>query len=160
MSRNPFSHRSPINKPNRFIGREQELRDILACLHDETFDSVSIVGERRIGKTSLLKFLAQQSLDFRVHFIYIDLQTIDSNETPLDFWDEVLSQLARLISDPELKATALGFGQTGTIKIRLLNRFFKKLDHAGLSIVLLLDELEHLANNPNFGPNFFYGLRA
>ncbi len=46
MSRNPFSHRSPINKPNRFptgmlrnIGRENELRDILACLHHDTFDS-------------------------------------------------------------------------------------------------------------------------
>ena len=46
MLRNPFRHASPINNPDSFptgmlrnIGREYELRDILACLHHDTFDS-------------------------------------------------------------------------------------------------------------------------
>ncbi len=56
MSENPFTHGGPINNPDRFIGRDDELKQILDRLRDESFSSTSIVGERRIGRTSLLKF--------------------------------------------------------------------------------------------------------
>ena len=94
------------------------------------------------------------------HFIYIDLQMIESEDERLDFWDEVLCQLENQIADPEVKAIIKTFREAGKIKNRFLNQLFGKLDNAGLSIVLLLDELEHLADNPNFGANFFYGLRS
>ena len=158
MSSNPFIHGGPINKPDGFIGRGHELNQILNRLRDESFSSISIVGERRIGRTSLLKILPVQSVD--AHFIYIDLQMIEPEDQRLDFWHEVLSQLENQIADSEVKAIIKTFRQAGRIKNRFLNRLFGKLDNAGLSIVLLLDELEHLADNPNFGANFFYGLRS
>jgi hypothetical protein len=85
---------------------------------------------------------------------------IESEDQRLDFWDEVLSQLENQIADTEVKGIVEAFRQAGRIKNRFLNGLFGKLDKAGLSIVLLLDELEHLADNSNFGANFFYGLRS
>jgi AAA+ ATPase superfamily predicted ATPase len=49
---NPFICRGKIEAPNLFWGRSEEIRDIKTRL--ATMQSVSIVGERRIGKSSLL----------------------------------------------------------------------------------------------------------
>ena len=35
-----------------------------------------------------------------------------------------------------------------------------KLDDTGQHIVFLLDEFEHVTENANFGPDFYYGLRS
>ena len=52
---NPFSYGNPIRDPARFHGRQAELRQIVNRLRSSARESTSIVGERRIGKTSLLK---------------------------------------------------------------------------------------------------------
>lgn len=49
---NPFTNRGMITKENEFVGREREISDILARIRNG--NSVSVVGERRIGKSSLL----------------------------------------------------------------------------------------------------------
>ncbi len=53
----PFTNRTTITAPEDFVGREEELAAILGRLR--TLQSSSIVGERRIGKSSLLYHLAQ-----------------------------------------------------------------------------------------------------
>ena len=177
MINNPFAYSQPISKPERFptgmlrnVGREDELHQILSGLGDKM--SISIIGERRIGKTSLLKILPQESLGegiyvegstldaLETYFIYLDLQMMASKDKPIDFWNEVLDELADRVPDNELKETIQQFCQAGIINTRTLNKLFRKLGHARLSIVLLLDEFDRLANNPNFGPDFFYGLRS
>ena len=55
---NPFSYGNPIRDPARFHGRQAELRQIVNRLRSSARESTSIVGERRIGKTSLLKYMA------------------------------------------------------------------------------------------------------
>ena len=52
---NPFTNRGMINKENEFVGREREISDILARIRNG--NSVSVVVERRIGKSSLLYHL-------------------------------------------------------------------------------------------------------
>lgn len=158
MSRNPFSHHRPINNPDRFIGREDELSDILACLDKESFGSTSIVGERRIGRTSLLKVLPSKLKD--AHFIYMDLQMMKSKDTPTDFWKQVLHKLPHPLLNDDLKARLSELYQVESYNSFVLDGFFEALGGAGLSVVLLLDELERLADNPNFDPDFFYELRA
>ena len=49
---NPYFHRGPIRTPEHFVGRTAEVADILSLVKNN--QSVSIVGPRRIGKTSLL----------------------------------------------------------------------------------------------------------
>jgi hypothetical protein len=41
-----------------------------------------------------------------------------------------------------------------------LSDLLDELNDAGISVVLLLDEFERVAQNENFGPDFFYGLRS
>ena len=50
MNLNPFSFGNPVSDPNRFFGREKEIRQITYRLQSSTFESKSVVGERRIGK--------------------------------------------------------------------------------------------------------------
>jgi DNA-binding winged helix-turn-helix (wHTH) protein len=54
---NPFANRREIVEPKEFYGRRQPLEEILNQLAFEKPLSVSVFGERRIGKSSLLNFL-------------------------------------------------------------------------------------------------------
>jgi len=60
MTTNPFTYGNPIRSANRFIGRQSDLQQIINRLQSSAHESTSIVGERRIGKTSLLKYLADK----------------------------------------------------------------------------------------------------
>ena len=53
---NPFYYGGRV-EPDQFVGRQSELRRIFAALeiaHTGQMQSVSVVGPRRIGKSSLL----------------------------------------------------------------------------------------------------------
>jgi AAA+ ATPase superfamily predicted ATPase len=56
MNYNPFITGNAVKNPAHFVGRIRESSDILAKI--QTHNSVSVVGERRIGKSSLLYYLA------------------------------------------------------------------------------------------------------
>jgi uncharacterized protein len=55
---NPFTFGNPIKDPARFYGREADIRQITNRLLSSAHESTSIIGERRIGKTSLLYHLS------------------------------------------------------------------------------------------------------
>lgn len=78
---NPFAYGAHVTDPSRFVGREAELRRIFAALdtaHTGQLQSVSVVGPRRIGKSSLLYHLTQIfrgriAQPERYVFAYVDL---------------------------------------------------------------------------------------
>src|SRR5262245_30537177 len=55
---NPFGNRQPVSSPGQFYGRERELQALADKLRRG--QSVSLVGSRRIGKSSLLQYFADQ----------------------------------------------------------------------------------------------------
>ena len=55
---NPFTYGKPVSDPTRFVGREEELQQIFSRLGTSSFESSSIVGEGRLGKTSLLNHIS------------------------------------------------------------------------------------------------------
>ncbi|MGH9843151.1 MAG: hypothetical protein ACREEM_30810 [Blastocatellia bacterium] len=57
LTPNPFTNRGPVTNPEDFFGRKDELEIVLSRLR--SMQCVSIVGERRIGKSSLLYHLTQ-----------------------------------------------------------------------------------------------------
>ena len=59
---NPFFHRGAIRRADEFHGREDQIGQILGLFHNG--QSVSIVGPRRIGKSSLLLHLRRQTTRF------------------------------------------------------------------------------------------------
>jgi uncharacterized protein len=72
---NPFINRGTITDPEYFFGRTAEIAAILERL--TLLQSTSIVGERCIGKSSLLVHLVQtgaaQMAEPNYRFVYLDL---------------------------------------------------------------------------------------
>ena len=59
---NPFFYGGRITDPAQFVGREAELRRIFAALetaHEGQAQHISVLGPRRMGKSSLLLHVTQ-----------------------------------------------------------------------------------------------------
>ena len=105
---NPFQYSTPIIEPARFIGRKYELKRIIDRSYQAS--STSIVGERRIGKTSILRFLTHSTIvnNFGEEFIlvYNDMQGYEQAE-PNDFWLLILTELIEHIKEHSLQLSVV-----------------------------------------------------
>ncbi|MFH1860949.1 MAG: NB-ARC domain-containing protein [bacterium] len=149
MIDNPFYNRLLIKDPNEFFGRKDELNDIFSLIDKPQPQSVSIVGERRLGKSSLLyqvysryKKTMRNPDDYL--FCYLDLQGESSCES---FYEGVM-RLAGLSYPKPIDYFAF---KEGLERIRKVNN--KKL-------VLLLDEFDVLIKDERFDSGFLEGLRS
>jgi hypothetical protein len=164
---NPFSYGKPIDDPARFIGRRRELEQVYSRLLS-AFESSSIVGERRTGKTSLLKIMSHPDIKAtfnldpqKYYFIYQDFLFLDENTTPTRFWQRVLKGIRRVVAaQAEVVAEIELALKAETIDNYALDDIFTLIDENDLYIVLLLDEFEQVTRNKNFDSDFFGGLRA
>ena len=48
---------NPITQPCKFFGRERELKRIFQLLNRHSLQNVAIIGDKRIGKTSLIHYI-------------------------------------------------------------------------------------------------------
>jgi hypothetical protein len=163
MKANPFTYGNPITDAARFIGRARQIEQIFSRLRNVEFESSSLVGERRIGKTSLLYHLADTAVQHahgldpaRYHFLYVDLALVDAATTPARLWQYLLGRLKTSLPASSFDA----FDETASLDNFALAEFFDRLGAQGQYVVLLLDEFENVTRNANFGPDFFYGLRS
>jgi len=160
---NPFFHRGAVRDPRYFFGRTTEIRRILALVRRG--QSVSVVGPRRIGKTSLLFHLsnpetaAMHGLGENQVFVYVDCQVLsdlDRLQTYQWLWKETKKTLK--IQDE------MGGWDPGTS--RPLSNFsdlrdaMEMVQNRGYKLAFLFDEFEALASSPNLGADFFNTLRA
>ena len=109
LRNNPFTYGNPISDPRRFFGRAREVEQIFGRLRNEEFESSSVVGDRRIGKTSLLNYLADPGVraahglgSGRYIFVYVDLQMVDETMGPEQLWRRLLLMMRRQCPDPEV----------------------------------------------------------
>jgi hypothetical protein len=89
MPDNPFRERGMITDLQRFFGRKRELREIFSCLHNG--QNVSVVGDSKIGKSSLLCYIeavGPTKLGRSRTICRLDLQRITSEE---DLCREIVS---------------------------------------------------------------------
>lgn len=161
-SSNPFTFGNPITDASRFIGRGRQIEQVFSRLRNVEFESSSLVGERRVGKTSLLYHLGDAGVQrahgldpARYHFVYIDLALVDAATTPARLWQYLLGRLKA-----SLPALPFDASNETTLDNFALAEFFDRLGAQGQFVVLLLDEFENVTRNANFGPDFFYGLRS
>lgn len=166
MTQNPFTFGNPIRDPARFCGRVADIRQIVSRLLSSAHESTSVVGERRIGKTSLLKHLANPAVaptlglgEAQYCMVYIDFQGL-TDITPARFWQRVLRKMERSVCLPEMIPEIEAVRKGGEFDLFDLEDLFEIITDAGLTTVLLLDEFEYVTQNPNFGSDFFGGLRA
>jgi hypothetical protein len=144
-----------ITKEDEFVGREREISDILARIRNG--NSVSVVGERRIGKSSLLYHLyltGNRRLDDearkRYQFLYLDLLN-PTLATLENFAQWVLESLALTFDAAQLKDNPLIALAKGLEKFKETQKF----------PILLMDEFEELTQKPElFNDRFFEALRS
>ncbi len=161
---NPFFHRGPVRNSAYFFGREQETRQILSLLGNG--QSVSLVGQRRIGKTSLLFHLADRdifapaSLNPNEHlFVYIDCGGLSNLDQP-DLYRVFLEEINDALLERDRADRLDILTDSQPITYRLFERTLRGLTRQGWKPIILLDEFERMSHNPQLDPAFFSGLRA
>jgi hypothetical protein len=166
MTTNPFTFGNPIRDPVRFYGRKGDIRQIVNRLLSSAHESTSIVGERRIGKTSLLHHLSNPDVAANLGLpeneyclVYIDFQGL-TDITPQRFWQRILHKMSRSICEPSLVPSIDELQKRENFDLFDLEDLFEEINHKGLTVVLFMDEFEYVTQNPNFGADFFGGLRA
>ena len=167
MIHNPFTYGNPISSPSRFWGRQYEVGEIFSRLRNAEFESSSLVGERRMGKTSLLNYLTD--LEVRLSyglepnkyiFVYADLQILDRDTTPTRLWQYLLRKMEECCFDADVKKALAEMQRATSFDSFTLTDLFSSLGAKSQYVVFLLDEFENVTENPHFDPNFFYGLRS
>lgn len=148
----PFIFGPPIKSPEHFYGREEETAKLLQCIRRA--ESVSVVGERRIGKTSFLchlqnKIRAEWEDAHAPIPVFVDCLLRLRGEG--DFFGRVIHYMTRQV--PELEPVAQGPADEIAL-IRCLERV------APRNLVLLVDEFEAIALKQEFSRQFFEFLRA
>jgi hypothetical protein len=167
MLGNPFTYGNPISDPRRFFGRTREVEQIFGRLRNEEFESSSLVGDRRIGKTSLLNYLAdlgvraKHSLPPEQYvFVYVDLQMVNEAMGPVQLWRRLLKLMRLHCRDKSVTELLAALERDELLDTFALDELFQQVDDKGQHVVFLLDEFEHITANGNFGPDFYYGLRS
>jgi GAF domain-containing protein len=94
---NPYIVGQPILKPEMCFGREPLLKRVLSVLHQ---NSLLLHGERRIGKTTVLRQLEVQlngadDPEYRFKPVYIDLQGIEEPAFFHHIMEEVLHRFGK-----------------------------------------------------------------
>jgi hypothetical protein len=157
---NPFFHRGAIKRAEEFHGRLNEITQILGLCRNG--QSVSIIGPRRIGKSSLLLHLCRSAVraqyDLSPHeaiFALVDCQELGGSP-PEEVYEALLTSIMDAASSAPIALESVQ--RPGTY--RSLDRVLNTIQRAGLSIVVLLDEFELLAANDRLTPYFFARLRG
>ncbi len=160
--RNPFFSRQRIIDPACFYGRHRELEALYGAI--VTHQCRSVVGERKLGKSSLLTALTRPAMmerfgldPGRTLFLYIDLEGMASARRE-DFWVELLDRLVVALPSGDLRDQAERL--MGEVRFTTLRRLLRRVRDANLDLVLALDEFEGLARNPGFTPDFYGELRS
>jgi len=157
---NPFFHRGAIRRVEDFVGREAEINQMLGLLYNG--QSVSLIGPRRIGKSSLLLHLCHAAVRSphrldppHALFVMLDCQEM-AGSPPEEVYELMLDGLLDAAAEAGLSIDQAE--QPGTY--RALDRTLQQVYQQGAAVVVLLDEFELLAANQHLTPYFFARLRG
>lgn len=158
MPRNPYLNRSMIRALDQFYGRRRELQRAMARLGAQPPQSISLVGERRVGKSSMLWHLSQPEvcaayLEAPQNCLFLSMdcqgqQHLDQGGFLRTFGQRLQMAAGDRLSVPE------------TSDFSAVKRSVEDLDRAHLRLVCLFDEFETITHSPSFGPEFFGFLRS
>ncbi len=155
---NPFFYGGRVN-PEQFVGRRAELQRIFAGLevaHTGQMQSFSVVGPRRIGKSSLLFYVAQRYAHYLTHaapyrFAYIELQDAHCH-TLNGLLDGILKQLdaGELVGNHaplvEFQDALLALRKRGALPVVCLDEFEELIHRREQFTLDFYESLRYLMN--------------
>ena len=163
LGSNPYTNRRAIRSPEYFFGRSYEVRTTLTLLSN--LQSISLVGPRRIGKSSLLYHISDPKVlrDYAIdpdQFAFILLSCEQLSDLSRDqILQVMLNQARAAMSKAGFRVDAGASPNAGMTFFEYSNAL-AGLTQFGRKLVYLLDEFEYLARNTNLAPAFFAGLRS
>ncbi len=157
---------SDVIPPESFIGRRQEIRRIGGRILNRG-QSSAIVGEPRMGKTSLLHYITQAELygkhAAKLFYSYVDIYNLESFDQAA-FWKHALEPFYTGVIAGNADARLTWAYQTcaeNAFEFYMRDRLFAHMAEAGYRLVLLIDEFDNLAGHPDLNSaEFFGGLRS
>jgi hypothetical protein len=170
MAKNPFSSRNPCTV-NEFVNRKDIVNRVVNRLLNSG-QSSAIVGEPRMGKTSLMLFISDLQnrnclfgeTGDSLLFQYLDAETLGNSFSQADFWVYALQPISTRLLISRSPANLLTVyqncraNQFGTFVIEQL---LAQMKVVGWHLVLLLDEFDYFLHHPILnGAEFFGGLRS
>jgi class 3 adenylate cyclase len=154
---NPYFNRTMIRESKDFYGREKEIARVYSRIRTSHPQSVSIVGARRIGKSSLLNFVSQEQNRQKYlknhelyKFIFIDFQE-RKKMSLTEFFNTLFDLLTRELHQHNISESPSYEGFKNVMAM---------IQQQNLKLILLFDEFDSITQNPNFDMEFFAFLRA
>jgi uncharacterized protein len=167
-TRCPFIADRMLTESQFFVGRQAEIKFVMGKMANAQPTSINIVGDRRIGKSSLLYRICQDYENLLVsyhrqpiEFIVVYLSLADARCQGVDNFYQAIADklLARQVvnSNPSLADPLRVRPLNGTA----FNRAMEAWKSAGVLPVICLDDFETLLNNlQQFNDGFYDNLRS
>ena len=157
-SKNPYLSRTMIKNRESFFGRHQEVRRIFARLNASPPGSMSIVGERKIGKSSLLNHVYTRQIRVanldepeRMVMVFLDFQ--EEKDMSIEKFVMTLLGIAAIELRGRVPVEDCALSLDG------IKDFVQRLNSSGYRLAILLDEFDAITTNKSFGVEFFSFLR-
>lgn len=153
---NPYITRSPVKDSAGFYGRDKIINRIFRDIGREQMQSHCVIGEMRIGKTSLLHQIMHREVQKKFikdvePFIFLKTDIPLFPDAPQTiFFDEWAKDISK-ISQHSLPK------ESGYLSFR---QFVEDVTGIGYKIVVLLDDFGATIANSNLDRGFFDFLRA
>jgi len=163
---NPYTNRGTIKNPYEFYGREREIRRIFSRISSSHPQCISVIGERKIGKSSLLYYLNHESIRKKwlkdpdsYIFLLIDLQerTFDISFTNL--FQYIFRYLKKELGD-RLAMEFPSDTENHSEQYEAFRQVISKIVGYGLKLIIMFDEFGMITTNESFDSNFFSFLRS
>jgi hypothetical protein len=151
-TRNPFLLTSPIELDADFIGREPDLRRLFEVVSGPQPQSISIYGERRIGKSSLLRAFERRApsmLSPADRYLVLRYEIAEAS-TP----GELVLQLIERVSGATKQSPAM------TTSTTALTDLIESVAAADKRLVVLMDDFDEIVSNRDFPVDIFNFLRS
>jgi eukaryotic-like serine/threonine-protein kinase len=145
-----------IPHPAMFFGREAIVKRIMRRIGSGKPQSVSIVGERRIGKSSLLNYLtfpgtraAYLEEGEKCVFAFVDFQQVRSGSSA-DVVAAIFKELGKYVD----------CGAETSEDFDGLRSLCECITEEGCKLIFLFDEFESITKNASIGPEFYSYFRS
>ncbi len=154
----PYVTGDPLDaKSHLFVGRDKDIRRVLRALEGPGQDNLPLViGIRRIGKTSLLKHLAERA-EIRARYVpvVVDLQPMAESMSTVDLLLWIAGDIAEAVEESGLGRLPLDREAFRDTPLQAFTSFTKRIDKLPRDkrVLLLFDEFEKLVANMNFWHN-------
>ena len=164
---NPYTNRGTIKNPQEFYGRERETRRIFSRISSSHPQCISIIGERKIGKSSLLYFINHQETrrkwlkdaDSYV-FVLADLQERACEMSFKTFFQFIFKTLAEQLGESIIPGSLIQSVETEAEFYETFKTIVSNIEKQKLKLIIMFDEFGTITSSGNFDSAFFSFLRS